>query len=187
MPSTRPALNQLPPVTVPLTLLIPWQKKHYFDPHAPRAPFRSRAFTFWGDTALFPLVHAFLTGCAADQDPDYRHVFDLLGTELAANAIKHSRSGGPGGNYTLRVDRFADGLTLTCRDGGEPGTGVWDCRDRSYLAPNPAGLDSDSTGGRGLALVDALATRWGDNGLPTHRHVWFHLAYDFSGSAWAVA
>ncbi|MBB5999833.1 ATP-binding protein [Streptomonospora salina] len=171
-------------MTVPLALLIPWQQQHYFDPSAPRTRFRSRAFTFWGDTALFPLVHAFLGACAAGQGPDYRYVFDLLGTELAANAVRHSRSGQPGGSYTLRVDRTADGMTLTCRDGGTPDIGLWDRRDRAHLAPDPRGLDPDADGGRGLALVDALATGWGDNGLPTHRHVWFHLAYDLTGGRW---
>ncbi|MFD0773081.1 ATP-binding protein [Streptomonospora algeriensis] len=183
MPATA-ALNQLPSVTVPLALLIPWQQQHYFDTTAPRTQFRSRAFTFWGDTALFPLVHAFLGACAAGQGPDYRYVFDLLGTELAANAIRHSRSGEPGGSYTLRVDRTAGGMTLTCRDGGEPDIGLWDCRDRAYLSPDPRGLEAGAEGGRGLALVDALATSWGDNGLPTHRHVWFHLAYDLAGGRW---
>ncbi|MDT0300680.1 ATP-binding protein [Streptomonospora wellingtoniae] len=189
MPSSHAALSQLPSVTVPLALLIPRQKQHYFDTIGPRTPYRSRAFTFWGDAALFPLVHAFLNGCARDRDPDYRYVFDLLGTELAGNAVRHTRSGEPGGTFTLRVDRSAAGLTLTCRDGGLPDTHLRDRRDRARLQPNPAGLraDADATAGRGLALVDALATAWGDNGVPTYRHVWFHLAYDFAGSAWAAA
>ncbi|MDT0301795.1 ATP-binding protein [Streptomonospora wellingtoniae] len=111
-------------------------------------------------------------------------VFDLLGTELAANAIRHSRSSLPGGGCTLRVDRTADGMTLTCRDGGEPEAGLGDCRNRTHLSPDPSGLEADAEAGRGLALVDALATEWGDNGLPTHRHVWFHLAYDLSEGRW---
>ncbi|WP_026128718.1 ATP-binding protein [Nocardiopsis halophila] len=182
----RATLDQLPSVTVPLSLLVPWQKQHYFTP-ARRVPYRRRAFTFWGDRALFPLVHTFLDTCAADQTRDYRYVFNLLGTELAANAVRHSRSGAPGGTYTLRVDRCSTGLTLTCRDGGHPDIRRWDIRDRCYLAPAPDGLRPDTESGRGLALVDALATSWGDNGLPTHRHVWFHLAYDMADSAWSAA
>ncbi|WP_343233452.1 ATP-binding protein [Streptomonospora sp. PA3] len=166
---------------------MPWHKQHYFDPAAPRANFRSRAFTFWGDTALFPLVHAFLGACVAGRDPDYRYLFDLLGTELAANAVRHSRSGEPGGRYTLRVDRCAEGMTFTCRDGGLPETRALDARARAHLSPDPAGLEADAERGRGLALVDALSTRWGDNGLATHRHVWFHLAYDLSESKWRGA
>lgn len=38
-----------------------------------------------------------------------------------------------------------------------------------------------------LGLAGALATSWGDNGPPTHRHVWFHLAYDMADSAWSAA
>ncbi|WP_338022721.1 ATP-binding protein [Allosalinactinospora lopnorensis] len=128
---------QLPSVTVPLDLVVPWQKKHYFI--AEPVPFTRRAFDFWGNVVLFPLVHAFLRSCAADQNPEYRYLFDLLGSELAANALRHSRSGRPGGTYTLRVDRSPTGLTLTCRDGGAIDDHHYDHRQRHYLAPDPDG------------------------------------------------
>ncbi|MDA0563646.1 ATP-binding protein [Streptomonospora sp. S1-112] len=174
-------------MTIPLGLLVPWQKEHYFDPTAPRINFRCRAHTFWGDTALFPLVHAFLDACASDQPDDYRYVFNLLGSELAANAIRHSLSGDPGGTYTLRVDRSATGMTVTCRDAGIPVDRPWDIRNRRYLSPDPNALNPEVDAGRGLALIDLLSTSWGDNGMVTHRHVWFHLDYDMSDNAWSTA
>ncbi|MFC3998229.1 ATP-binding protein [Nocardiopsis sediminis] len=171
-------------MTIPLGLVVPWQKEHYFAPQADPPRFTRRAFDFRGDLVLMPLVHAFLRSCAADRDDDYRYVFDLLGTELAVNAIRHSRSGGPGGTYTLRVDRSTEGLKLTCRDDGVEDGSIPPSRELDHLsAPSPdACLFAESR--RGLGLVDALATSWGDNGRPGYRHVWFFLAYDLADSAW---
>ncbi|MGW5878618.1 ATP-binding protein, partial [Nocardiopsis terrae] len=55
---------------------------------------------------------------------------------------------------------------------------------RRYLTVDPGGLDPSAEAGRGLAMVDALATDWGDNGRPVFRNVWFYLAYDLKDSAW---
>ncbi|WP_460854975.1 hypothetical protein [Nocardiopsis coralliicola] len=35
------------------------------------------------------------------------------------------------------------------------------------------------------ALVDSLASEWGDNGRADFRNVWFALDFDLSGSAWS--
>ncbi|MFL1382256.1 MULTISPECIES: hypothetical protein [unclassified Nocardiopsis] len=53
--------------------------------------------------------------------------------------------------------------------------------------PGPSGLDATAESGRGLALVDALATSWGDNGIADHRQVWFFLAYDLTDNPWTTA
>jgi hypothetical protein len=42
-------------------------------------------------------------------------------------------------------------------------------------APQPAAHDLEALGGRGLELVDALASRWGTLGGPDGRVVWFEL------------
>ncbi|MBB4933883.1 anti-sigma regulatory factor (Ser/Thr protein kinase) [Lipingzhangella halophila] len=185
--SGHSALDQLPSVTIPLGLVVPWRKKHYFDSDAEPMTFTRRAFHFWGDPVLFPLVRAFLSGCTAGQDNEYRYVFALLGSELAGNAIRHSRSGEPGGCYTLRVDRSAEGLTLTCRDSGSPDSARRRGSNREYLATDPSGLEPDADTGRGLHLVDAFATSWGDNGFADHRHVWFYLDFGLTGSEWNTA
>ncbi|GAA3726643.1 hypothetical protein GCM10022402_04210 [Salinactinospora qingdaonensis] len=148
-----------------------------------------------------PLVHAFLDTCAADRSEDYRYVFGLLGGELAANAIQHSRSGRVGGTFRLHARRFRDGMTLTCRDDGVDATGHHHGSAPVHLVPRPAaastGHDPEAVPeeepetvpehGRGLALVDSLSTSWGDNGLPGFRMVWFHLADDLDGSDWPAA
>lgn len=134
------------------------------------------------------LVRAFLDTCAAAQNAEYRYLFTLLGSELANNAMAHTRSGGAEGTYTLLAERRTDGMRLTCRDEGvaDPDR-RWSANDRAHLAADPRGLDPNAGAGRGLALVDALSTYWGDSGRPTHRHVWFFLAYDLNGSAWPTA
>ena len=184
MPATAP-LAALPEVTVPLGALVPPRVRHYFTGRADRAPYRTRRYDFGGSTQYMPLVRAFLDTCAADRDRDYRYLFTLLGSELANNALKHSRSGEPFGVYTLTCQRHRDGLRLTCRDqGAKQGGDALPSGRRSHLSVNPSGPGLDAESGRGLALVDALATSWGDNGIPDHRQVWFFLAYDLTGSRW---
>ncbi|MFD0772675.1 ATP-binding protein [Streptomonospora algeriensis] len=185
--STLTAVPPMPEVTVPLGLLIPNGYEYYFNRRPDRPHFTRRAFEFRSEPVFLPLVHAFLNTCAAAQDEEYRYLFDLLGTELVSNAIKHTRSGLPGGTYTLRADRSATGLTLSCRDDGALGEHRHDHRYRSHLAAVPLGEPLTHQGGRGLALVETLASAWGDNGMPRFRQVWFRLDYDLAGSAWPHA
>src|SRR5690606_32429191 len=95
----------LPSVTVPLGLVIPPGKEHYFDPTAKPVPYTRRSFEFRGERAFLPLVHAFLATCTAGRAPDYAYLFRLLGVELATNAIRHTNSGRAGGTFTLHVVR----------------------------------------------------------------------------------
>ncbi|GAA1097543.1 ATP-binding protein [Nocardiopsis metallicus] len=178
MPTFAPELARSE-VTVPLASFIKPYCAHYFSGGMEGAYFRKRQHSFPGNASLLPLVRMFLSTCGADQSTDYRHLFTLLGAELANNAVAHSRSSEFGATYTLVVERTSDGMLLTCRDQGS-------LRPVPHgpLVPHPGGLDLDSEAGRGLAMVDALSTRWGDNGHPEYRSVWFFLAYDLSESRW---
>lgn len=179
MPAIAP-VPPLPEVTVPLHRLIPPLYRHYFNRRPDRPNFKSRRYDFPGLPAFLPLMRAFLDTCAADQNTDFRFVFTLLGSELVGNALRHSQSGAPGGTYVLVVRRSAAGLTLVCRDQG---------RGDITAAPSPFGPVHSPTPrderGRGLAIVDALATTWGDDARAGHRNVWLHLAFDLDGSAWS--
>ena len=97
-----------------------------------------------------------------------------FGTEVLSRVT----SGHPGGAYTLRVHRNKEGLHLTCQDRGGLRTG------NTHLVPVPRGLDPGAESGRGLVLVDALATEWGDNGNAQYRTVWLFLAYDLAENPW---
>ncbi|GAA1468733.1 ATP-binding protein [Nocardiopsis exhalans] len=178
MPTFAPELARSE-VTVPLASFIKPFHAHYFSGNADQLHFRKRQHSFPGIANLLPLVRMFLSTCAADQSTDYRYLFTLLGAELANNAVAHSRSSEFGASYTLVVERAGDGMLLTCRDQGSLRP-----IPRGPLTPCPGGLDLDLESGRGLAMVNALSTRWGDNGHPEYRSVWFFLAYDLSESRW---
>jgi anti-sigma regulatory factor (Ser/Thr protein kinase) len=81
----------------------------------------------------------------------------LCASELAANAVLHSRSRLPGGTFTVKI-RINPGhhAQVEVEDDGGP----W------------APLESDPTGHRGLDIVCALASAWGVNHDRTTRTAW---------------
>jgi hypothetical protein len=175
-------LSKLPVVALPLIETVPSRLRHYFDPDSGRAPYRVRHYEFGSSVHLLPLVRAFLDTASAHRGRDYRYLFTLLGSELATNALAHTRSGQPLGHYTLNCERHRDGLRLTCQDQGTQAP--FDPDRPLHLRPDPRGLDPEATGGRGLALVEALASSWGDNGFTLNRKVWFHLPYAHTDTLW---
>ncbi|MHB8340597.1 MAG: ATP-binding protein [Mycobacteriales bacterium] len=87
-------------------------------------------------------------------------VVRLLATELVTNAIRHA---GSGGRVVLRMVRADRAVRVEVED-RHPG---W-----PHLAvPRP-----DDEGGRGLALVNALATTWGTVPAAGGKVVWFEVA-----------
>jgi serine/threonine-protein kinase RsbW len=93
----------------------------------------------------------------------------LLASELAANATRHSRSGWPGGAFTVRADFRPDAYAWV---------EVID-QDGEWSEPRP-----DDEHGRGLAIVAAIAGdgNWGINGGPAFRVVWFRLDWPAGAS-----
>jgi anti-sigma regulatory factor (Ser/Thr protein kinase) len=85
----------------------------------------------------------------------------LLVSELVTNAVVHT---GSECSLTAWYDQV-EGLRVEVRDGD------------SHRARLLTGPDSD-TGGRGLLLVDRLASRWGTDMLDTGKVVWFELRPD---------
>ena len=90
-------------------------------------------------------------------DPD---VVALLVSELVTNALVHGRP-----PLELRASRVSDGLRVEMLDGA----GERRPRRRS-VQPS-----TDDPRGRGLAIVSALATRWGTAPSPGGKTVWFEL------------
>ena len=80
----------------------------------------------------------------------------LLVSELVTNAVVHGR-----GRVTLRAELDDDRLLVEVIDDGDGFERI--VRQRDF----------DSVGGRGLAIVDVLASRWGIHEGTTH--VWFEL------------
>ena len=103
--------------------------------------------TFPGLPAIVPSARRFVSGilagspCAADME--------LIAAELASNAIRHSPAGRDGGEFTVTV-RAGDGWARV--EVSDTGTGLW------YP---PDGGDPAAEYGRGLAIVAALAGKFG--------------------------
>ncbi|MFD3556548.1 ATP-binding protein [Streptomyces goshikiensis] len=92
------------------------------------------------------------------------HLIDdaqLITSELFTNAIQHTRTGRVGVSVTRHPDRVRIVVT-----------------DTSRAIPVPADPDPDAEAGRGLRLIDQLATRWGSDRLATGKRVWAELATD---------
>jgi serine/threonine-protein kinase RsbW len=81
-------------------------------------------------------------------------------SELATNAVIHSRSGRPGGRYTVSAELRPRRLRVAVRDQGGPWTQA---------------EDPDDPHGRGLLIVSRLAADWGRAGDATGWTVWFEM------------
>jgi len=83
----------------------------------------------------------------------------LIGAELASNAVLHARS-----DFEVVVTRRPDGgVRIAVEDG-------------STVRPAPRAPDVPTPGGRGLALVEVLASRWSHEIIPSGKRVWADLA-----------
>lgn len=89
----------------------------------------------------------------------------LMTSELVTNAVLHAH--GPGAHHVvLRITVYEDGIRCEITD---PGPGF---EPASLVGRTP------QSGGRGLLLVDALASRWGTERLSRGQErflVWFEL------------
>ncbi len=82
-------------------------------------------------------------------------------SELVSNATIHSRSQQPGGCLTVRVQRRDDHVRVEVCDQGGPWTET---------------AHEDGQAGRGLLIVDRLASTWGRSGdAETGWITWFEL------------
>jgi anti-sigma regulatory factor (Ser/Thr protein kinase) len=95
-----------------------------------------------------------LDGCPAADD------VVVCVSELATNAVLHSRSGRDGGRFAVRALAGAGRLRVEVSDEGGP----WQ-----------PGVDGNGQHGRGLVIVATLAARWGRDGGTDGRTVWFEI------------
>ncbi|MFI6113294.1 ATP-binding protein [Kitasatospora sp. NPDC051164] len=87
---------------------------------------------------------------AGRADDTYTDDVVLVADELVGNAVEHA-----GAALDICLDVYDWGVTVQVRDGGE---------DIAAVPGNPPAADEDDEGGRGLFLVDVLASAWGVQG-----------------------
>ena len=83
---------------------------------------------------------------------------ELLTTELVTNAVRYG-----GEPIEVQLRTVAGAVRISVSDGG-PGL------------PEVHHVPPTATGGRGVALVDTLAQRWGSDVAGTGKTVWFELS-----------
>ncbi|MFI7699728.1 ATP-binding protein [Nonomuraea sp. NPDC049480] len=86
----------------------------------------------------------------------------LLTSELATNAVLHTRSGA-GGTFTVSVTSSESAVRVCVSDAGSDGP------------PCVCRTSARSTSGRGLPLIEALSHRWGFTRESGSTTVWFEL------------
>lgn len=112
-------------------------------------------------------------------DPEVRDTAALAVGELAANAIQHSRSGLPGGTFTVYVE-VADsdqGKAWTYVEVTDQGGGAIPLDQHEFSA--------DAIGGRGLRIVRALAAEWGVMSHRDGHRVWGRFDCDSASTGLA--
>ncbi|HTU76993.1 MAG TPA: ATP-binding protein [Trebonia sp.] len=100
-----------------------------------------------------------LWGMRVDAD-----VLVLLASELITNAVTHAESGAGAGAISVCVRCLRGELRVEVHDGSH-----------DMPLPVPPPVDDDAEAGRGLLLVDALATEWGFYRTPGGKAVYFTL------------
>ncbi|WP_327582816.1 ATP-binding protein [Nonomuraea sp. NBC_00507] len=86
----------------------------------------------------------------------------LLTSELATNAILHTRSGA-GGSFTVAVTHSDSAVRVCVSDAGSDGP------------PCVCRTSTQATSGRGLPLIEAISHRWGFTREAGSTTVWFEL------------
>jgi anti-sigma regulatory factor (Ser/Thr protein kinase) len=122
---------------------------------------RDLAVRLPGSPSQVSRARGIVTAALGRDHPLYDDVV-LLTSELATNAILHTRSGA-GGSFTVEVTRSESAVRVCVSDAGSDGP------------PCVCRTSAQSTSGRGLPLIEALSHRWGftrERGATT---VWFEL------------
>ncbi|MER6827579.1 ATP-binding protein [Streptosporangium sp. NPDC000563] len=118
-------------------------------------------------------ARAFVADILGDDHP-LRDDATLLTSELATNAVEHTTTptdtgtaGTTAGDrppeFVVTVAFTSHGVIITVQDPG------------STQIPHVKNPSLNATGGRGLLLVNDLATRWGFHRDPTTTVIWFEL------------
>lgn len=117
-----------------------------------------------GLPSMVPAVRAFVRGLL--HECPRRDDAELIASEFAANAIRHTPSGGPGGHLLVTVTVRPGWARVAVSDAG---TGVW-----ARPAPLP---DMVSEYGRGLHIIEQTADKLGHDISEDGQTVWAELVW----------
>jgi anti-sigma regulatory factor (Ser/Thr protein kinase) len=95
------------------------------------------------------------------RNPTHRDTVELIVSELATNAEKHTATGTPNGSFILHLIHHEHHVQIRVHDLGHP--------TNTPHIPSP---DDEAEYGRGLALVATLAKQWGTEGDQTGHTTW---------------
>jgi len=113
-------------------------------------------------------ARARLAGWGAGDDEPVAETLVLLVSELVTNAVVHT-----GRPAVLRLSLPGAAADLT--DPAASAVVRLEVADASTRAPVPRCVGGEATGGRGLALVDCLADRWGWSSDGAGKSIWCEL------------
>ena len=122
--------------------------------------------TYPGLPFMVPAVRSYVRGLL-NGSPKQADA-ELIASELVGNAIRHTPSGGPGGQVAITVAIRPGWARIAVSDAG---TGEW-------TRPTPAEALGDY--GRGLVLVDALADKVGHDVSEDGQTMWAELTWSES-------
>ncbi|WP_329218355.1 ATP-binding protein [Streptomyces sp. NBC_01485] len=108
-----------------------------------------------------------LAGSGIGDEEPLAETLILLVSELVTNAVVHT-----GCPAVLRLSLPGGG---TADGAAEPSIVRLEVADTSGRAPVPRCASDEATGGRGLALVDGLADRWGWSVEGAGKRIWCEL------------
>lgn len=103
-------------------------------------------------------------------EPGQSELACLLVSEVVTNVVLHATASGP-----LATSSRVPGqeFTVRLRHGA---SSIWaEVFDYDLRLPRIRSAGENDEGGRGLYLVDQLATRWGSRPTPDGKAVWFEM------------
>jgi anti-sigma regulatory factor (Ser/Thr protein kinase) len=103
----------------------------------------------------------------------------LLASELCANAVVHTRSGLPGGRFSVHIEWSPERARVVIEDQGSPGSLAAGSLAAGSLEveASPAVPAWARECGRGLPLVAEIADDWGTVRFPDGRCTWFDVRW----------
>jgi anti-sigma regulatory factor (Ser/Thr protein kinase) len=115
-------------------------------------------------------ARSFAAQSVAGHEARFRETVVLLVSELVSNAVQHGGPHGPDSSVGLTVEERSGGVRVEVTDAGNGD-------------PIPCDGPIDRPSGRGLLLVEALASRWGCKRMAVGKTVWFELGASSGGEA----